>query len=132
MRIVGILSIVLMSAAPGAARTSPGQTATPAPQPAELQAACDKDNFDSCNRLGLLYYSGNRVAKNEVRADQLFDKACTGGLVAACDNLGRAYASGRGVPKNDPEAVRLYRHTCENGGSWGCTDLGWMELSGRG
>ena len=52
----------------------------------ETQSACDRGYAAACFNLGVDYAKGNGVAKDEKKAAQLYDKACSLGSSNGCEN----------------------------------------------
>ena len=74
-----------------------------------------------CNELGVMYGTGEGVAKDLARAATLYQRACDGGEMWGCVNLGVMYGTGEGVARDRPRAIDLYQQACDGGQSWGCT-----------
>ncbi|MDP2078281.1 MAG: sel1 repeat family protein [Sulfuricurvum sp.] len=49
-----------------------------------LTKACNSGNADACFSLGIKYYNGNGVKKDQNKAEQLYKQACKGGISEAC------------------------------------------------
>ena len=85
-----------------------------------LASKCSKDDAVSCERLGLLWASGEGGPKDKAKSRTLFEKACKLNRASACAYLGRIYYKGDGVNK-DPEKKFLYwRKACELGNEKSC------------
>jgi TPR repeat protein len=65
-------------------------------------------------------------------ANQLFEKACSGGIAAACSNLAMSYRTGFGVERDDKRAAALFKQACDGGHLLGCRNLGLAHLTGDG
>jgi TPR repeat protein len=66
--------------------------------------------------LGLIYFKGEGVPKNDAEAVKWFRKAADQGHATAQFNQGLMYASGiGGVPENDAEAVKWFRKAADQG-----------------
>jgi TPR repeat protein len=63
--------------------------------------------------LGLMYYNGKGVPKDDVEAVKWYRKAAEQGDATAQFYLGVMYAAGKGVPEDDVEAVKWYRKAAE-------------------
>jgi hypothetical protein len=72
------------------------------------------------------------VPKNESRAAELYEQACTGGNTRGCINLSFLYADGLGVPKDESRAATLFEQACKGGDTMGCNNLGAFYGDGRG
>jgi hypothetical protein len=53
------------------------------------EVACEQGELAGCSNRGWMYDKGIGVPRDEVRALQQYDTACTGGYARACLNLGR-------------------------------------------
>ena len=60
------------------------------------------------NKLGEQYASGMGVARNYVKAVDLYRKAAEQGYAVAQFNLGKMYENGKGVSQSDEQACRWY------------------------
>jgi TPR repeat protein len=69
--------------------------------------------------LGVCYWNGEDVEKDNVKATIWFRKAAEQGFVEAQKMLGFAYLNGNGVPQNDFEAYYWFRLAQE----FGCENL---------
>ena len=67
------------------------------------------------NSIGLCYYTGDGVEKNEQRAAYWFRCAAEQGLAAAQFNLGWLYEHGEGVPLNIFQASHWYTLAAKQG-----------------
>ncbi|MGL2723679.1 tetratricopeptide repeat protein [Helicobacter pylori] len=52
-----------------------------------FEKACDLNNGGGCGGLGDLYYDGEGVEKNLIKAAQFYSKACKLGEQLACESL---------------------------------------------
>lgn len=50
-----------------------------------LTKACREGNYISCYNLGYMYENGKGVDQDKDEASELYQKACTNGVVEACD-----------------------------------------------
>ncbi len=82
--------------------------------------------------LGVMYFNGQGVAKNDVEAAKWWRKAAERGFDHAQLSLGMLYRNGYGVPQDYSEAVKWYRKAAEQGLSRAQYDLGLMYTEGRG
>lgn len=76
--------------------------------------ANEGDSYAQFN-LGVLYYVGQGVAKNDVRAVFWYHKAAQQGIKIAQYNLGWMYDNGIGIRKNEDEAVYWYLKAAQQG-----------------
>lgn len=93
-----------------------------------LKMAADKGDARSMHNLGYHYSYGIGVAKDEVRATELYLKASKLGVAASQNNLGWAYYTGAGVPKSLPDAVYWTTKSAEQGEAFAYGSL--CEISG--
>lgn len=88
------------------------------------EAGCCK----AMNKLGLLYFYGRGVEREQEKAQKLFMQAALGGNRDAYNNAGICFEYGQGVMKDVAEALRLY----ERGANLGCPDamysLGYLLI----
>lgn len=98
----------------------------------ECQTQCDKNHAGSCGALGVMYATGDGMARDASRAAQLFEKACGGGDVPSCVNRGHMLADGSGVTKDEAKAAELFEKACTDGSAEGCGFHGVLLLEGRG
>lgn len=75
---------------------------------AEWQPLAKDGNLDACYYLGLHYYLGLAVDKNNTKARQWFELAATKGHPAAQLSLGTMYQNGGTVPQNFSTAYMWY------------------------
>ena len=78
------------------------------------QRLCEeKDYASACNLLAIHYENGHAVAKDEVKATELYKKACDGGdKESACYNLALNYLDGIGVEQNINKAKEMLDELC--------------------
>ena len=86
--------------------------------------AADLGNARAINNLGISYFDGRGVEKNESAAFEYFRRAADLGNVAAIYNLGARYDFGRGVEKNESAAFEYYRRAADLGDVNAITGLG--------
>lgn len=84
---------------------------------AELQSRSDKGDREAQNLLGIKYYTGDGIPKNELQAAELFTRAARQGLKTAQFNLGYMYHQGLGVPQNYIQACVWYKAAADQGHS---------------
>jgi uncharacterized protein len=95
-----------------------------------LDQSCSDGSAEACKDLGLMYESGNGVAKDEPRAVKLYRTACNAHYAKGCNDLGNMYLDGRGVVKDAPRAIELYSEACNTGEPMGCSNLGNVYANG--
>jgi TPR repeat protein len=106
------------------------------------QRACEGGVLDACDSLARAYESGSGVAKDPVRAAQLFKRVCEGASVAAqaggmpsaraCLPYAERLASGVGVPKDEGRAMEFFASACEQGAFDTCLEVAERLADGRG
>ena len=82
--------------------------------------------------IGLRYYKGESVEKDDVKAAEWFRKAAEQGLAESQNKLGLVYYRGEGVPQDDVEAVKWFRRAAEQGNARAQHSLGLMYAEGQG
>jgi uncharacterized protein len=82
--------------------------------------------------LGLLYYRGRGVARDDRTALQLFHRAADQGDTSAQFYLGVIYSEGEGVPQDYTEAARWFGLAAEKGDPQGQYNLGLAYAQGQG
>ena len=87
---------------------------------------------EECYNIGLQYYKGEGVVKNQTRSAQLFTKACETGYASGCFNAGYQYANGHGVAKDLTLASKFYAKSCEGNNAAGCLNAGVQFENGQG
>lgn len=99
-----------------------------------LDGACSAGDLYGCAFLGYLYAVGaGGVAEDDVRAVELYRRACEGGVEGpGCGQLGFMYANGHGVAINHARANTLLRQGCAAEYSAACTNLASSYFRGRG
>jgi S1-C subfamily serine protease len=80
-----------------------------------LRARGETGDAGAENDLGVLYDSGNGVARDAAEAVKWFRKAAEQGHAVAQYNLGAKYATGEGVPQDAAEALKWYRAAAAQG-----------------
>jgi len=97
-----------------------------------FRKATAQGNADAQNNLGVAYFNGQGVAKDEAKAVKWFRKAADQGDANAQNNLGVAYANGQGVAKDYAEAVKWYRKAADQGDANPQNNLGAAYANGQG
>lgn len=111
-------------------------------------AAYEKGNYESAlkllrplaengdaraqSTLGLLYYRGRGVQKDDAEALKWFRLAADRGDAIAEFNLGVMYAEGQGVPQDNDEAAKWYRLAADQGNPQAQYNLGLWYAQGDG
>lgn len=82
--------------------------------------------------LGLMYYAGRGVLKDEREALTWFNRAADQGDAAAQLQLGIMYSDGRGVPQDYAEAAKWYQRAADKNTPEAQYNLGILYAYGRG
>ena len=82
--------------------------------------------------LGNMYYSGEGVTKDNVKAMEWYRKAAAQGNTTAQNSLGSMYYSGEGVTKDNVKAVEWWSKAAAQGNTTAQNNLGGMYYSGEG
>ncbi|RAZ46367.1 hypothetical protein CHL14416_05905 [Campylobacter hyointestinalis subsp. lawsonii] len=81
--------------------------------PAAQRLCEEKDFASACNLLAIHYENGHAVAKDEVKATELYKKACDGGdKESACYNLALNYLEGIRTEQNVEKAKEMLGKLC--------------------
>ena len=96
----------------------------------EFKIAARNGDTAAMNNLGLLYVSGQGVARDYMEAATLFKMAADRGFAPAQTNLGVLYANGTGVSRDYREAARLFKLAGDNGDKTAYKKLGDLYMQG--
>ena len=99
---------------------------------AALRGAAEKGDAQAQLNLGLMYYKGDGVAKDDKEAAAWFRRAADQGHAGAQNNLGVMYREGKGVVKDDKEAVAWFRRAADQDIAQAQFNLGLMYYNGDG
>lgn len=94
-----------------------------------LEKLAAQGNLNAKYDLGMEYYEGEDVAKDQRRAAALFKEAARGGMAASRAILGEMYMRGQGVKKNPVEAAKWIKLAAEQGLARSQALLGKMYYS---
>lgn len=97
-----------------------------------LLKSAEQGSAQAQHSIGVCYYDGNGVPKDQRKAAGWFKKAAEQGLSKAQYNLGVCYYKGEGVPKDKSEAVTWFRKTAEQGLAEAQYILGFCYDNGEG
>jgi len=98
----------------------------------EFKPLAEKGLAEAQNALGIMYSSGNGVAKDYKEAVKWFKKAAEQGEASAQYNLGGMYYDGDGVAKDYKEAIKWFRKAAEQGLTNAQNSLGVKYAIGQG
>jgi|GEM_PF-4626191 len=88
-----------------------------------FQSECDINVAIACTFLGQMYYDGNGVSRNKLRAHELFTLACNNNEGIACHNLAASLQQERAV-ESVPLRKELFEKACANNILQSCMVLG--------
>lgn len=77
--------------------------------------ASEKGRGDASSKIGVMYWLGDGVKKNEKKAAEWFKKGAEQGDSSAQDKLGFCYENGFGVEKDVDKAIYWYQKAAEQG-----------------
>lgn len=97
-----------------------------------LRQLADQGDDNAQYNLGIMYFEGHGVPKNDAEAVKWYRLAANQGNAAAQYNLGVIYAEGYGVPQDYAEAAKLYRLSADQGDALAQSNLGFMYSDGKG
>jgi len=112
---------------PPPSRQEPTAPLKPTPA-AEVQRNDPRSLFE----LGVMYWKGNGVPQDYVKAAEYYRKAAELGHAEAQYSLGTLYKGGAGVPKNYVEAAKWYRIAAEQGLKEAQFHRGYVYYNGEG
>ena len=95
--------------------------------PSKLQKRCDKEDFLACQVLGDVYLNGTGVEMDVVKAQELHEMACVGGLADSCVMVGHMHL----IVEDYTKATRRFRQGCDLGAGEGCFVAGVALLQGK-
>ena len=98
----------------------------------EWKPLAESGHSSAQNNLGLMYYHGWGVSKDDEEAVQWWALAAEQGFPDAQHNLGLMYDDGAGVPQDYKEAVKLYTPAAEQGFVLAQYNLALLYENGRG
>ncbi|BDG02968.1 tetratricopeptide repeat protein [Anaeromyxobacter oryzae] len=117
-------SIVLACAAVPRGVTAAGERRTFS----EARTGCEGGDARACADLGVLYATGEGVARDDVAAFAALRRACDAGEARACAGIYELLAKNRLPPVRIPEATATLRRACGHLIADGCAGLGVYEL----
>lgn len=92
----------------------------------------EKGNLAAQVKLGLMYNTGEGVARSDIEALKWYTLAAERGDAQGQNNLGNMYREGEGGPKNDVEAVKWYTLSAKQGHASAQNHLGYNYYIGAG
>jgi TPR repeat protein len=98
----------------------------------EWRPLAEKGDAKAQYSIGVMYFEGKGVPKNEEEAAKWQRLAAEQGFVFAQHHMGYAYEYGKGVPRDYKEAVKWYRLAAEQGFPAAQYAIGFMYNMGQG
>ncbi|MBU1241388.1 sel1 repeat family protein [Myxococcota bacterium] len=93
------------------------------------EAACEKGELRSCNRLGTMLLADEASLKKHGKlARKIFEKTCNLKDGEGCFQLGSLYERGIGVPKSHRQMITLTKKACELKHADACGKLSFMDF----
>jgi TPR repeat protein len=99
---------------------------------ARLQREASSGNVTAMRYVGLLTFYGQGVAKDDIQANDWWEKAAAAGDSGAMANIGWLYANGRGVPQDYAKAWEWYEKAAAAGNAFAMVEIGLLYHHGRG
>jgi TPR repeat protein len=98
----------------------------------DCTAQCKRGNSASCATLAAMFQHGDGAAKDPVRAEELYEKACDAASVAGCVGLGLMLSAEGRTPDEQARARDALQRACDQDDPRGCDALGTLFTEGRG
>lgn len=95
-----------------------------------LKRAAMHRNGEAYYNLGVLYYEGEYVKKDDIKAFENFEKASELNHPDGCGNLAWSYCNGIGCKKDINKGIEMYMKAVENGSGYAATSLYKILFSG--
>ena len=87
----------------------------------EFKKECKNGKMQYCIELGILYYNGDGVKKDFLKAQKLFKKACKNRVSRGCYYLGYIFMRGdEGHEKSNRKAMLSFGRGCNMGNERSC------------
>lgn len=67
---------------------------------------------EACGTLANIYYDGDGVVANLLKAKTLYEKSCNAGYAEACLSLGKMYYNGEGLEQDFIKAKLFFEKAC--------------------
>ena len=97
-----------------------------------FEKAARSGNTEAQSMIGVLYFQGNGVGKDDREAAKWFEKAARAGEPDAQTFMGVMNLEGRGMPKNEAEAFKWFEKAATNGETSAWNYLGTAYMKGQG
>lgn len=111
---------------------SPYQPRSQQPTVNQLWLPAHRGDPGAQYNLGLLYGSGNGIAKNLTEAAKWYRRAADQGHAKAQAMLGVLFSSGQGVPQSQTEAIKWWQRAADQGDADARFNLGMAYWKGDG
>ena len=129
--IVATVGLLALQPVRGYSQSQPPRPVKPQ-TPVEQKLAAQKGDAEAQYMLGIRYYNGIGVAKDQAQAVSWWRKAAAQGDTNAQFNLGFCYTYGEGVAKDHVEAAKWYRKAADQGHTKAQDKLGYCYAAGEG
>jgi TPR repeat protein len=90
--------------------------------------ACSKGDSLACNRIGILYESGDSVKKNHQKAKRYYKKSCEFKFGNGCQNLAQMLTE----EGNYSKAAKYYSEGCDFNNADACSNFALLFEKGKG
>jgi hypothetical protein len=127
----GVLSVTPSSPQP-AGNERPFSEASLSSECRTAWSACQNNDNVACARAALCFVTGNGAPLDQVRAANLYRRACDRGVAYSCTELGIMLLQGEGIAQDVPAARATYVQGCRGGDFRGCSEAGIMFLNAEG
>ncbi len=117
------LILAMIGAALAISNWSAMAQSQPAWNPATLKTACDRNDYDACLKLGLLFAYGQSVAVDRTAAARFLAKACDGNARVNCTTYGLFLQGAAGGTADYDGARAALGKACDAGDGDGCNKL---------
>lgn len=97
-----------------------------------LKPLAEQGHIEAQFNLGVMYFQGDGVAKDDAAATNWFRKAAEQGHATAQTILAWRYEASEGVAQDYKQAARWYRMAALQGDAFAQNNLGIMYFEGRG
>lgn len=94
------------------------------------EQACNKNNYDACNRLAYMNRNGEGIKINKRKAVELYSKVCQR-TNKNCDTLAWMYYEGEGVRQNKQKFMQFSKQACDHNDYAGCQFIGYAYRDGN-
>ncbi len=94
--------------------------------------ACQLEDGEACNRLGVSAELGRGQAADQAAANARYEEACRLASGAGCNSLAISQLHGKGVPRDPRQAAVLQERACDLGHGEACAGLGHQVDNGIG